>query len=88
MYPKFNNGDILLIENVPVEKGEIGVFNLNNEGFVKIFRGSYLESVNKEYENIEFKSADDIHVVGKVVGVLNEEDIVEYVDRAEFSWLT
>lgn len=76
MYPVFENGDYLLVEGrLSVEDGEIGVFILNGESFVKTFRRTegdmpWLESVNERYEPIYIKTYDRIHCCGKVIGKL------------------
>lgn len=86
MYPTFTEGDILLIENSPiVEIGEIGIFRLNGEGYVKKMRQGYIESINNDFDDIETTEHDEFEAVGKVIGILDSDDIVDYVDRAELA---
>ena len=71
MKPKFSDGDIILIRTQPcVEIGEIGIFILNNEGYVKKFEGDRLVSLNKKYSDIIFQEYDNICCKGKVLGKL------------------
>lgn len=53
MEPALNDGDILLVETTcQVEMGEIGIFIVNGEAFVKQLGEGELISLNKEYGNI------------------------------------
>jgi len=76
MSPVYENGDYLLVEGrLSVEDGDIGVFVLNGESYVKTFRRvdgemPWLESVNQMYSPIYIKSYDKIICCGKVIGKL------------------
>lgn len=71
MEPEYFDGDKLLIKRQPnVEIGEIGVFVLNNEGFVKKYMGDKLISLNPKYEDIIFSAYDNINCAGLVLGKL------------------
>ena len=77
MEPKFHDGDILLVHEQPdVEKGEFGIFVINDEGYVKQRGEQKLISLNPNYENIPFHPDDDIICSGKVVGVLDKSLLV------------
>ncbi|RKJ48541.1 S24 family peptidase [bacterium 1XD42-1] len=76
MEPKFMNGDRVLVRSQPsVEIGEIGIFIVDGEQYVKIYRGSYLESLNPQYNDIEVSERSFCR--GKVIGVLDPEWIAE-----------
>ena len=71
MEPQFHDGDIVLVKSQPtVDEGDIGIFIVNNEGFIKKFGGDQLISLNPEYENIKLHEYDDIYCRGKVIGVI------------------
>lgn len=71
MEPEFHDGDIVLIESQPsVDIGEIGIFIVNGEGFIKKFGGDCLISLNPEYKNIKLNEYDSIYCRGKVIGVI------------------
>ena len=71
MEPKFRDGDIILIRTQPcVEIGEIGIFIINNAGYVKKFEGDRLVSLNQKYDDIVFEEYDEIYCKGKVIGKL------------------
>ena len=76
MEPKFMDGDHVLVRSQPaVEIGEIGIFIVDGEQYVKIYRGSYLESLNPQYNDIEVSERSFCR--GKVIGVLDPEWIAE-----------
>lgn len=78
MEPSFYDGDIVLIKTQPfVELGELGIFIINDEGYVKKFGGDRLISLNSKYKDVYFHEYDDIHCKGKVLGVLENDDILE-----------
>ena len=71
MEPEFHDGDIVLVKSQPtVDEGDIGIFIVNNEGFIKKLGGDQLISLNPEYENIKLHEYDDIYCRGKVIGVI------------------
>lgn len=71
MVPKFFDEDIILIETQPcVEVGEIGVFILNDEGYVKKFGGDRLISLNAKYPDIIIHEYDSFYCKGRVIGKL------------------
>ncbi|WP_075878000.1 S24 family peptidase [Merdibacter massiliensis] len=67
MEPTYSDGDVLLIKKQPsVNVGEIGIFMINGEAFVKEFAGSVLKSHNDKYEDIPI--TDQTICLGKVIG--------------------
>ena len=69
MEPKYSDGERLLIKRQhDVGIGEIGIFILNNEGFVKKKEKDRLVSLNPAYEDIIFNDEDSIECKGKVIG--------------------
>lgn len=72
MEPLFNNGDILLIETTcQVEVGEIGIFIVDGEAFVKKLGNDELISLNKGYGNIPLTEYSNC--MGRVVDKLNRD---------------
>ena len=69
MQPEYNDGDILLIEMTEeIEPGEIGIFIVNGESFVKKLGDRELISLNPDYGNISL--TEDSKCRGRVVGKL------------------
>lgn len=74
MEPQFYDQDIVFVRQMPIiNSGEIGVFVLNGEGFIKkyVCEGELcsLVSLNPAYEPIVIGEADRLKVVGKVVEI-------------------
>ncbi len=69
MQPKFFDNDVLLIKNSPsILEGEIGIFILNGDSYVKKMGKGELISLNPAYNPIKLNEFDDIRCVGKVLG--------------------
>ena len=69
MEPRFHDGDLVLVKIQPsVEPGEIGIFVLNGEGYIKKFGGDKLISLNPIYEPIIIAEDDALYCKGKVIG--------------------
>lgn len=73
MEPTFSNGDKLLVKKQKnISVGEIGIFMINGEAFVKELGQNKLISHNKKYSDIEFKENMRIDCIGKVIGKLEK----------------
>lgn len=69
MLPDFSDGDIVLIETCPsVEIGEIGIFIVNGEGFIKKRGKDRLISLNPESEDVLIHQGDTVCCRGRVLG--------------------
>jgi transcriptional regulator with XRE-family HTH domain len=75
MEPRYHNGDILIVADMPVEQGEIGIFTLGGSGYVKKLGESELISLNRNYAPIPMD--ESILCNGKVIGVLEPDLIVQ-----------
>lgn len=74
MEPKIKNGDFLFIKLTDqVDLNKIGIFKVNGENYVKKLKGNYLESLNKEYDDIPLTENDDIRTIGEVVDIYREK---------------
>lgn len=72
MQPKFSNGETVLVRQTSsVFEGEIGVFVLNGESYIKKLGKKELVSLNPAYKPIPLHGFDDVRCVGKVLGTLN-----------------
>lgn len=76
MEPEIHDGDRLLVRRQPAaDPGETGIFIHRGERYVKVYRESFLESCNPNYENIPVE--EDTRCIGKVICVLDPEWILE-----------
>lgn len=69
MQPMYADSDIVFVKaNVMVESGQIGVFYLNDEGYMKMLQGNKLISLNEKYKPVVVKEFDSFFCAGRVVG--------------------
>ena len=74
----FFDGNILLIESMPfINEGDIGIFVVNGDGFVKEYGGDRLISHNDKYPDIKLTEHDVVICSGRVIGALEESDFVD-----------
>jgi repressor LexA len=74
MEPEFHDHDIVFVKQMQmIESGQVGVFVLNGEGFIKQYfedgENCSLVSLNPEYDPIVITECDTLKVVGKVVQI-------------------
>jgi transcriptional regulator with XRE-family HTH domain len=69
MMPRFVDQQIIFIqEQAALDEGEIGIFCLNNDAYLKKLGRGCLISLNHDYDPIPIRDLDDFRVFGKVVG--------------------
>ena len=69
MEPMFSDMDRICVKyQVAVEEGEIGIFILNGDAYVKEFGGDRLISINPDYPDIIIGEFDEMVCRGKVLG--------------------
>lgn len=70
MEPTYHNGDVLIVEGAEeIEPGEIGIFTIDGEGYVKELGEEELISLNPKYDPIPINESIRCH--GRVIGVLD-----------------
>ena len=73
MQPKFNDGDkVYVVKQQSVELGEIGIFVINGDSFIKKLGKGQLISLNEKYKPIPLNADDSIYCCGKVIGIVSE----------------
>ena len=76
MEPTFMDGDRVLVQHTDrLRPGEIGVFLVDNEGYIKEYRPDGLHSHNPEYGMIPLSGEETVRCVGRVIGTLKEKQI-------------
>lgn len=75
MEPKFKNGATVFVQSAPrVENGEVGLFSLNGEPYIKQLvvdearHEVRLHSLNSAYADIEIHEGDYLYTFGRVLG--------------------
>ena len=88
MEPDFHDGQDVYIKHMPdLEIGDIGLFVINGDGFIKQYHGNYLHSLNPDYSDIQLGEFDDTHIIGKVLGVVHDDDYPSKEEQAVLSEL-
>ncbi|MGG9991742.1 helix-turn-helix domain-containing protein [Streptococcus suis] len=68
MEPKIKNGDFLFIKlKDQVDLNKIGIFQVDGENYVKKLKSDHLQSLNPDYDNIQF--TEDMRTIGEVVDI-------------------
>lgn len=75
MEPAYMDGDIVFVQRVEgsVREGEVGVFYLNGDGYVKRLGDHCLESNNPDYPPIPIHDFDDLRCQGRVLGKVKKD---------------
>ena len=73
MEPAYRDGDIVFVERVEgsVNEGEIGIFFLNGDGYIKRLGRRELISLNPKYEPIPLHDYDTLRCQGRALGKLS-----------------
>lgn len=70
MEPVYHDGDIVLVEQTEtVNIGEIGIFVIDGDGYIKEFGGDCLISLNDSYDPVPLHEYNNIKCYGRVIGV-------------------
>lgn len=73
MEPAYRDGDVVFVQHLDGEslrQGEIGIFVLNGEGYIKRLGHGVLESLNPDFDPIVIRSYDNLRCQGRVLGKL------------------
>lgn len=69
MEDTYYDGDIVLVETCPdVAIGEIGIFIVNDQGYIKQRSEDRLISLNPEAPNVDIHEGDVVYCRGRILG--------------------
>lgn len=69
MEPDYHDGDIVLVsQKVALNHGDVGIFIINNDAYIKEYGKTELISRNPDADNIRIAEYDNIVCMGKVIG--------------------
>lgn len=72
MEPRFEDKDVVLVETTAeLSEGDIGIFILNGEAYIKQLGKNCLISLNSKYQPIPINEYDNCVLKGRVIGVLD-----------------
>jgi len=73
MEPSYHGGDKVFVEKCDsVEIGEVGIFVVNGDAYIKELGNRCLISHNSAYKPIKIGSSDSVYCCGRVLGVVEE----------------
>ena len=76
MEPTYMDGDQVLVQHTPnLRYGEIGIFLVDNEGYIKEYREDGLHSHNPTYKTMTFRDGRTVKCIGRVIGKVKPEQI-------------
>ena len=83
MEPVYFDGQDVYVEHTPeLRTGEIGLFVVNGEGYIKEYQDSYLHSLNPGYADIPLGEYDEMRIIGRVLGAVDGSDYPTQEERA------
>lgn len=81
MEPEYHDDDMVLVRSFPdcgdIQPGEVGAFIIGNEAYIKEYQKDGLHSFNSAYKTMKFTDEDKVFFIGKVVGILDTDDIAD-----------
>ena len=86
MEPSFYDGELVLVQHTKeLREGEIGIFLVDNEGYIKEYRKDGLHSHNPAYRTMTFHEEQTVRCVGRVIGKVKDSQIPtrEQLNRIE-----
>lgn len=86
MEPDFFDGEQVLVQHTKeLREGEIGIFLVDNEGYIKEYRRDGLYSRNPDYRPMKFHEGQTVRCMGRVIGKLKED---QFPTREQLSRIT
>ena len=84
MEPEYHDGDRVLVRKLTsrheIAPGDIGAFMINNEMYIKKYQQDGLCSLNEAFPFMPFSSYDRVFLIGKVIGILDKNDLASEED--------
>ena len=79
MEPDYPDDCIVLVKRISdsgeLTPGDIGVFMIDNETYIKEYQPDGLHSLNSAYPVMRFSEFEHVYLIGQTIGVLSDEDI-------------
>ncbi len=85
MEPDYPNGCTVMVKKEPnLAFGEVGVFDVDGVLFIKEFQEDGLHSLNPAYQPMLAERYGEIRCIGRVLGIMDEQDFASEEEVAEF----
>ena len=73
MEPTYHDGDKVFVEKCnAIEVGEVGIFVVNGDVYIKELGNNCLISHNEKYKSIRIGENDSVYCCGRVIGIVEE----------------
>lgn len=73
MEPDYSDGDIVGVAAASeISRGDVGLFTVDDAGYIKKLGDTELESINPAYENIKTSAYSAVRCCGRVIGKLKK----------------
>ena len=73
MEPTYHDGDKVFVEKCDsIDVGEIGIFVVNGDAYIKELGDKCLISHNEKYRPIHLNESDSVYCCGRVIGIVEE----------------
>jgi phage repressor protein C with HTH and peptisase S24 domain len=73
MEPTYHDGDKVFVEKCDaVDVGEVGIFVVNGDVYIKELGNQCLISHNEKYKPIRIGENDSVYCCGRVIGIVAE----------------
>ena len=88
MEPDYPDGCMVLVKRISdsgeLTPGDIGVFMIDNETYIKEYRGDGLHSLNPAYPVMRFSDFEHVYLIGRIIGVFSPESIATEADVKKY----
>ena len=88
MEPDYPDGCMVLVKRISdsgeLTPGDIGVFMIDNETYIKEYREDGLHSLNPAYPVMRFSDFEHVYLIGRIIGVFSPESIATEADVKKY----
>lgn len=85
MEPDYPNGCTVMVKKEPnLAFGDVGVFDVDGVLFIKVVQEDGLHSLNPAYQPMLAERYGEIRCIGRVLGIMDEQDFASEEEVAEF----
>lgn len=86
MEPTYHDGQKVLVNRacLDLKPGDIGAFMIANETYIKEFQPDGLHSHNRRYAPMKYSEFDNVYLIGKVVGAIEDADVATQDDVTRY----
>ncbi|MBR6953988.1 MAG: LexA family transcriptional regulator [Clostridia bacterium] len=85
MEPDYPNGCTVMVKKEPnLAFGEVGVFDVDGVLYIKVVQEDGLHSLNPAYQPMLAERYGEIRCIGRVLGIMDEQDFASEEEVAEF----